>query len=188
MTAEEIVVGRSSKAGLLIPDRMLSREHARFLCQGGEWSVEDLGSHNGTFLNGVRLQGRMKLRAGDSLGLGGSTITGTIDAAVSGEEWYRFDLSAGQSVIVQRDSFLCAQSSVEVNIEFVKRAMAGVDRMEHLNIVLQDARTWADSADAKAPQVQRLAEIVSGLSEGMHIVALPGSGNQRPAGFFGGGG
>lgn len=36
-----------------------------------------------------------------------------------------FDLSAGQSVIVQRDSFLCAQSSVEVNIEFVKRIGAG---------------------------------------------------------------
>jgi uncharacterized protein (TIGR00266 family) len=36
-----------------------------------------------------------------------------------------FDLSAGESVIVQRDSFLCAQSSVEVNIEFVKRIGAG---------------------------------------------------------------
>jgi len=36
-----------------------------------------------------------------------------------------FDLSAGQSVIVQRDSFVCAQSSVQVNIEFVKRIGAG---------------------------------------------------------------
>ena len=72
---EEIVVGRSSKAGLLIPDRMLSREHARFMGKDGEWFVEDMGSHNGTFLNGARLQGRAKLKAGDSLGLGGSTIT-----------------------------------------------------------------------------------------------------------------
>jgi uncharacterized protein (TIGR00266 family) len=36
-----------------------------------------------------------------------------------------FDLAAGQSVIVQRDSFLCAQNSVQVNIEFVKRIGAG---------------------------------------------------------------
>ncbi len=36
-----------------------------------------------------------------------------------------FDLAAGQSVIVQRDSFLCAQHSVQVNIEFVKRIGAG---------------------------------------------------------------
>lgn len=36
-----------------------------------------------------------------------------------------FDLAAGQSVIVQRDSFLCAQSSVQVGIEFVKRIGAG---------------------------------------------------------------
>ncbi len=36
-----------------------------------------------------------------------------------------FDLEAGQSVIVQRDSFLCAQASATVNIEFVKRIGAG---------------------------------------------------------------
>ena len=36
-----------------------------------------------------------------------------------------FDLAAGQSVIVQRDSFLCAQHTVQVNIEFVKRIGAG---------------------------------------------------------------
>jgi uncharacterized protein (TIGR00266 family) len=36
-----------------------------------------------------------------------------------------FDLAAGQSVIVQRDSFLCAQNTVQVNIEFVKKVGAG---------------------------------------------------------------
>ncbi len=36
-----------------------------------------------------------------------------------------FDLTAGQSVIVQRDSFVCAQDTVQVNIEFVKRIGAG---------------------------------------------------------------
>ncbi|MFB3776752.1 MAG: TIGR00266 family protein [Bryobacteraceae bacterium] len=36
-----------------------------------------------------------------------------------------FELAAGQSVIVQRDAFLCAQDSVQVNIEFVKRIGAG---------------------------------------------------------------
>jgi len=36
-----------------------------------------------------------------------------------------FDLAAGRSIIVQRDSFLCAQSSVQVNIEFVKKIGAG---------------------------------------------------------------
>ncbi|MGQ9634435.1 MAG: TIGR00266 family protein [Bryobacteraceae bacterium] len=36
-----------------------------------------------------------------------------------------FELAAGQSLIVQRDSFVCAQSSVQINIEFVKRIGAG---------------------------------------------------------------
>jgi len=37
-----------------------------------------------------------------------------------------FDLAAGQAVLVQRDSFLCAQETVQVNIEFVKRIGAGL--------------------------------------------------------------
>lgn len=36
-----------------------------------------------------------------------------------------FELAAGQSILVQRDSFICAQSTVQVNIEFVKRIGAG---------------------------------------------------------------
>ena len=68
------IVGRSSEAELMIPDRMLSRKHARLFFEDGDWYVEDLGSHNGTFLNGARLQAPARLKAGDVLALGGSTL------------------------------------------------------------------------------------------------------------------
>lgn len=70
-----VIVGRSSRAGLPIADLLLSREHARFAWDGGGWWVEDLGSHNGTFLNGERLEARAGVREGDVLTLGGSRIT-----------------------------------------------------------------------------------------------------------------
>lgn len=70
-----VIVGRSSRAGLPIADLLLSREHARLDRDPDGWWVEDLGSHNGTFLNGERLEARVRVREGDVLTLGGSRIT-----------------------------------------------------------------------------------------------------------------
>ena len=68
------VVGRSPRADLQIRDSLLSREHARFLQDGTGWQVEDLGSHNGTFLNGSRIGHPARLLPGDVLSLGGTQI------------------------------------------------------------------------------------------------------------------
>ncbi|HNX49585.1 MAG TPA: SpoIIE family protein phosphatase [Thermoanaerobaculaceae bacterium] len=69
-----VTVGRSSRAGLPIADLMLSREHARLTSDQDGWWVEDLGSHNGTFLNGERLGARTRVGEGDVLSLGASRI------------------------------------------------------------------------------------------------------------------
>ncbi|MCU0291791.1 MAG: SpoIIE family protein phosphatase [Thermoanaerobaculaceae bacterium] len=82
---ELVIVGRSSRAGLPIADLMLSREHARFARDPDGWWVEDLGSHNGTFLNGERLEARAQVREGDVLTLGGSRITVKPAHAASGD-------------------------------------------------------------------------------------------------------
>lgn len=69
------VIGRSSRAGLAIADLRLSREHARLTQRPEGWFVEDLGSHNGTYLNGQRVEECVALRQGDVLALGDSRIT-----------------------------------------------------------------------------------------------------------------
>jgi hypothetical protein len=48
----------------------ISRLHARFEKREGVWYVEDLGSMNGTYLNGRRISGSQALRSGDRLRLG----------------------------------------------------------------------------------------------------------------------
>jgi serine phosphatase RsbU (regulator of sigma subunit) len=68
------VVGRSPRADLQIRDSLLSREHARLLQDGRGWQVEDLGSHNGTFLNGSRIGHPARLLPGDVLSLGGTQM------------------------------------------------------------------------------------------------------------------
>src|SRR5262245_31399190 len=63
-------VGSSRESDLVIADASVSRVHALFEWLGGAWFVEDLGSRNGTFLNGQRLGGRRQVRPGSEVRLG----------------------------------------------------------------------------------------------------------------------
>jgi uncharacterized membrane protein YdfJ with MMPL/SSD domain len=73
---EPVVFGReSSGMGSLSGDPELSREHARISpFEGGRLLVEDLGSTNGTFVNGGPIAGPTVVQAGDAIWLGGSTL------------------------------------------------------------------------------------------------------------------
>ncbi|WP_437785980.1 FHA domain-containing protein [Sorangium sp. So ce1097] len=70
--AAHCLVGRSSACTLRLDDPLASAEHARLSFVGGAWSVRDLGSRNGTWLNGDRLpRGATRpLAAGDRLAFG----------------------------------------------------------------------------------------------------------------------
>jgi sigma-B regulation protein RsbU (phosphoserine phosphatase) len=68
-------IGRSSVNDLPISDKMLSRQHARIVKDAdGSLTVEDLGSRNGTFLNGDRLTTLQALKPGDRITVGGVTL------------------------------------------------------------------------------------------------------------------
>ena len=60
---------------LPISDKMLSRQHARIVRDGnGGLSIEDMGSRNGTFVNGERLTALLSLKSGDRITVGGVTL------------------------------------------------------------------------------------------------------------------
>jgi hypothetical protein len=66
-----LLVGRGPGAsGLRLEERNVSRRHARFVRAGALALVEDLGSRNGTFVNGVRVEGRRRLQSGDRVSIG----------------------------------------------------------------------------------------------------------------------
>jgi two-component system, cell cycle response regulator len=68
-----LVVGRGGDVDIRIVDDDISRRHARIGIQGRDVFVEDLGSKNGTQLNGVSIR-RESLRDGDKIQVGGSTV------------------------------------------------------------------------------------------------------------------
>ena len=65
------VIGRHSDNDLCIPNAKLSRQHAEIESSSDAFTVNDLGSSNGTFLNGEDLREPMTLQNGDELDLGG---------------------------------------------------------------------------------------------------------------------
>ena len=67
---EEILLGRDLANDIPISDPEISRRHVRFMMQGESVLIEDLGSTNGTFLNGQRISSPQQLRAGDVITLG----------------------------------------------------------------------------------------------------------------------
>ena len=69
----EVLVGRSSELDMVLVEDMVSRRHARVAVSGDQVTIEDLGSTNGTFVNGERIK-RMNLTDGDRVLIGTSII------------------------------------------------------------------------------------------------------------------
>jgi EAL domain-containing protein (putative c-di-GMP-specific phosphodiesterase class I) len=67
VSSSPFLVGRHSHAALTIPCATVSGIHAELRGENGELYVKDLGSTNGTFVNGARLEGECVLRSGDLL-------------------------------------------------------------------------------------------------------------------------
>ena len=68
---EEATIGRSRKCDIFIANQYLSKEHARIFLEKGKFYIEDLGSTNGTFVNGVKVPPRQEiaLKNGDKITL-----------------------------------------------------------------------------------------------------------------------
>jgi DNA-binding winged helix-turn-helix (wHTH) protein len=70
----ENLLGRASEAAVRIDLGRVSRLHARIVVEGERARLEDLGSKNGTFLRGARLQGPAELLDGDEIGVGTAVL------------------------------------------------------------------------------------------------------------------
>jgi hypothetical protein len=68
-----MIVGRAPSCDCLVPEESVSRRHAELRRQGERWVLRDLGSRNGTRVNGVRVIEEVEVRPGDRVSLGDAT-------------------------------------------------------------------------------------------------------------------
>lgn len=64
---EEFLIGRGSDCHLVLPERQVSRHHVKILQDNGRYLLQDLGSKNGTHLNGKQVTGTVPLQDGDEI-------------------------------------------------------------------------------------------------------------------------
>jgi pSer/pThr/pTyr-binding forkhead associated (FHA) protein len=75
LDAPRVTAGRSPQADIFLDDVTVSRKHAEFIGEDGEYSVRDVGSLNGTYLNRVRIDETVPLRDGDEVQIGKYRLT-----------------------------------------------------------------------------------------------------------------
>ena len=70
---KQIVIGRSSELDMVLVEDMVSRKHAKIMIASGAITIEDLGSTNGTFVNGEKVK-QARLKEGDRILIGTSIL------------------------------------------------------------------------------------------------------------------
>ncbi len=79
----EIVIGRANELDVVLVEDMVSRRHAKIVSTGDALNIEDLGSTNGTFVNGEKVR-RARLKEGDRVLIGTSIVRVAVTEAVAG--------------------------------------------------------------------------------------------------------
>ncbi len=91
-------------------DESISREHARLAFDGDAWTITDLASRNGTFVNGARVDGEKMIPSGSMIRVGGALLLPVADIAPF-EQWnlgVRDGIVAGPSLMAELESIALA--------------------------------------------------------------------------------
>lgn len=67
--SDEFLIGRGSDCQIILPERQVSRHHVRITHENGRYTLHDLGSRNGTHLNGNQIEGSTVLQDGDEISI-----------------------------------------------------------------------------------------------------------------------
>jgi hypothetical protein len=108
----EMVIGRDLGNEIVISDSEVSRRHARLFMQGANYCIEDLGSTNGTFVNGQRLMGSYVLRPGEIITFGETlslVFEGVVDSDATVASGSAFTLPPAQAPLRQANSPMAQQ-------------------------------------------------------------------------------
>ncbi len=178
LTTDVTILGRAPECQIQLDSNMVSRRHAQVVRDKGAYFVEDLGSGNGTFLNGKRLTGRTQLNADDRLKLGPILLrfepkSGTRRGSVQQETLTNVEFAADDTVtIVESAENSGGFGVLEVRPEAKLRA------------VIEIARSLAGTVDFRAilPLIlETLFSIFPQADRGCILLKDPETGAMTPA-------
>ena len=161
----EIIMGREPGCGLSVDNEFVSRQHAKVFESGGGFWVQDLLSHNGTFLNGRRLPPRecAKLAEGDRIDLGSPAVSLTFvcSAPVQAEEREE-ELSISATISADRQAV------------FDTRAVPVEQKFKAILQILEDLRQAGSDEEVCQALVDSLMKVFPGAERGMVLLREAG--------------
>ncbi len=147
LTADETVLGRHPDCTIQLQSHMVSRRHAHVVKDGPSFYLEDLGSGNGTFVNGQQISQRVQLKNEDRLKMGPLLLRFEDDAAPADDD--QDDL--GFQVDFSADNEEEANSTILGSLESATGfGVLEVQPEAKLKAVLEISRTLAGTVDLKA--------------------------------------
>lgn len=144
-----IVIGRDDGVDVLIDNPSVSRRHAEIRLGDGGWEVEDLGSSNGTFIGGTKIQGPHSLGLGDEIGFGKFSI---VFGKALGEGEQALPTAAAQPVQKQ-PTMAGAQGTMHINPHEVRELLKDSDRKKRAHILWESGGQRGTHYLADAPAV-----------------------------------
>jgi FHA domain len=147
------IVGRSRSADVFINDRSASRRHARVIVTVEQTRLEDLGSKNGTLVNGVRLVGSRRLDVGDRITIGNQHFTLSPEASHEDE-------TTGRSLVVEDADWGPSSDQTERTLDLLdvllNERVRGREQAKALaNLVVTSVDEVLDTVGATRPALTR---------------------------------
>ena len=147
---EKTIIGRHPGCDIVVDSGSVSRQHAAIEMKDGGWCVEDLGSRNGTIVNGVTLTGQHRLEASDEIGVCDDRLVFTVGDTTP-SEWVSLggETDESQAVFQSHDEESMIVSQLDIpgpsadagmsqNAEAKLRAVNGLNRALGASLSLEE--------------------------------------------------
>ncbi len=191
---QSLTIGRSPDCDIVLDDRQVSRLHARIVWREDHYEIEDLGSKNGTHLNGRDVVGALPLRDGDEIQIAlryklafvDTGATAPLSLEKPAEVGLRIDAATHQVYVGGRLLEPALSAQQYRLLEFLSRSAGVVGRDDIVRAVWADASESGVSEQSIDALVRRLRERLAELDpDHQYIVTMRGHGflfeNRREA-------
>jgi serine phosphatase RsbU (regulator of sigma subunit)/pSer/pThr/pTyr-binding forkhead associated (FHA) protein len=165
--AGAVTIGRASDADVRLDDTTVSRRHAQIRPGGSGWTLQDLGTQNGTFVNGERLSQAVLLREGDLVQFGG--VATTFHEAREAPPAVAFEdkKGGGESVVVTMEA---GGAGLPLSAAEAARAKTLAQRLEFLSDLAGDLGGTFDEAAMLARILDRLFVLLPQADRGFVLL------------------
>lgn len=163
LNSDELTVGRAAQNDLTLEDPLVSRLHAIFMRRGDVILLEDLGSHNGSYVNNERLHQIRQLHHGDTIVLGSSRAMYEDPSLITEE-----------NTVVSEPTAFAAQTFTQRQLQVLRllaRGLANKQIAERLFVSERTVKAYLSSIFEKLQVQNRSGAITAALRLG--LIDLP---------------